>query len=154
MNNMNESQIIGLIRSRYKKRLAEVAIKFSLDETDLYDPRGNLLLTKDLKVKHKTSGYEYTVDHVEGEGEDAVVFLRHPEEPRINPPDATTTLREAEATVNLKGIDFENISGDSSMKGLDIPEKSDLSHEELEKKAPASLLSVPKKEFEADYEVE
>ena len=85
---IKEKEIISLIRDVYKNRLAEAVIKGTLEEADLYDDRGNMVISKDLKVKHKTSGYEYTVDHVEGEGEDAIIFLRHPEEPRINPADS------------------------------------------------------------------
>jgi len=154
MKKYTEKQLIAVIRQRYKRRLAEVAIKSSLEETDVYDSKGNMLLAKDLKVKHKSSGYEYTVDHVEGEGEDAVVFLRHPEAPRILPPDATTSLQEAETTVNLKGINFDNIAGGTPIDDVKVPDQVDLNKNDIEKKAPASLLSVPKKEFEAEYEVE
>jgi hypothetical protein len=154
MEKLSESQIINIIQKRYKKRLAEVAIKASLEETDIYDDKGNMLLAKDLKVRHKNSGYEYTVDHVEGEGDSAVVYLRHPDEPRILPPDATTALQEAETTVSLNGVNFDNIAHGAPLDDIKMPEKIDLDQEELEKKSPASLLSVPKKEFEDEYEVQ
>ncbi len=150
---LTERQLIRIIRSEYRKRLAEVAIHGTLEEVDMYDDRGNMLLTQDLKVRHKTSGYEYTVDHVEGEGDDAVVYLRHPEAPRFVPPDSNQALVEAETTINLKGLDFNNMTGG---RGLDVkaPETIDLDKSDLDSKEPASLLAVNKKEFEKEYEVQ
>ena len=40
-----------------------------MNETDVKDKRGNVVISPGLKVRHKGSQYEYTVDHVEGEGE-------------------------------------------------------------------------------------
>ena len=91
---MNQKTIIRKIRESYKKKLAEAVIKGALEEVDMYDDRGNMVLTKDLKVKHKASGYEYTVDHIEGDDEDAIVYLRHPEAPRVDMPDVETALTE------------------------------------------------------------
>mgnify|MGYP001166427238 FL=1 len=150
--NKSEQKIIDLIRTAYKKRLAEAVIEGALEEVDLYDDRGNLLLTKDLKVKHKGSGYEYTVDRVEGEGDDAVVFLRHPEEPRIVPLDSEQSLHE-KTKISLDGIDMKTISAGEDLQ-MPVPEKVDLEKDDLEAKAPASTISIDRKEFEKEYEVE
>ena len=150
---LSERRMIQIIRSEYKKRLAEVAMAAALEETDMYDDRGNMLLTQDLKVRHKGSGYEYTVDHVEGEGKDATVYLRHPEEPRFVPPDSNQALVEAETTINLKGLDFNNMTGGSPLD-VKTPEKIDLDKSDLDSKEPPSLLAVSKAEFEKDYEVQ
>ena len=149
---LSEAKIIQNLRKQYKKRLAEAVIKSSLEEVDMYDNRGNMLLAKDLKVRHKASGYEYTIDHVEGEGDDAMVYLRHPEEPRVIPPDANMPLQE-ETTVNLKGLNFDNIAGGEQLD-IKVPEKIDLDQKSLKAKEKASLLAVKKKEFEKEYEVE
>ena len=76
-----------MIKHAYRKRLAEAYIKNSLDEVDVYDKRDNLVVAKDLKVRHKDSGLEYTVAKVETDGEDAKIFLRAPEDGRIDPSD-------------------------------------------------------------------
>jgi hypothetical protein len=149
---IKEKEIISLIRDVYKNRLAEAVIKGTLEEADLYDDRGNMVISKDLKVKHKTSGYEYTVDHVEGEGEDAIIFLRHPEEPRINPADSELALYE-KTKISLKGLDMNNIAGGQELD-VDMPDTIDLEKDDLESKEPATMLSVPAKEFEKEYEVE
>ena len=149
---MSETKIITRIREKYKKRLAEAAISGALEEIDIYDKRGNMVLTPDLKVRHKASGYEYTIDHIEGEGDDAVVYLRHPDQPRFMQSDSDQPLLE-KTKVNFKNLDVANISGGEPAP--EMPEEISLAKpDDLAKKAPASLVSVPKKEFEKDYEVE
>ena len=149
---LSERRIIQKLRTQYKKRLAEAVIRTALEEVDMYDSRGNMLLAKDLKVRHKSSGYEYTVDHVEGEGDEATVYLRHPEAPRVIPPDANLPLQE-KTSVNLKGLNFDNITGGQELD-VKVPEKIDLDQQSLRAKEKASLLAVKRKEFEKEYEVE
>ena len=151
-NVLSERRIIRRLRDQYKKRLAEAVIKSALEEVDMYDSRGNMLLAKDLKVRHKSSGYEYTVDHVEGEGDEAIVYLRHPEDPRVIPPDSNLPLQE-KTSVNLKGLNFDNITGGQDLD-VKVPEKIDLDQKALQAKEKASLLAVKRKEFEKEYEVE
>ena len=152
MNKKSERKIIKEMLAVYRKRLAEVAIKGALEEVDVFDNRGNMLIAKDLKVRHKKSGYEYTVDHTEGEGDDTIVYLRHPEEPRFLPSDSEKPLQEKTA-VSLTGIDFSNIAGGQPLD-VAVPDKVDLDKDSLESKEAPSLLAVKKKEFEKDYEVE
>ncbi|HBQ59016.1 MAG TPA: hypothetical protein DD671_05170 [Balneolaceae bacterium] len=148
---MNERKVIARIRNAYKKRLTEAVIAGALEEVDMFDKRGNMVLTPDLKVRRKASGYEYTIDHIEGEGEDAVVYLRHPEEPRFSTADAETPLVE-KTKLQMKGLTVANMSGGGMS---DMPEELSLEKpSDVEKKAPASLLSITKKEFENEYEVE
>ena len=104
----NERKMIQLIKEVYDERLLDLYRESVRDlfEAEMFDELGNQLLSPGLKVRHKGSGYEYTVDHVEGEGENAVVFLRHPEVPRFKPPQQETQLREAdEADFDLDGVD-------------------------------------------------
>jgi hypothetical protein len=154
---VNQKTIIRKIRESYKKKLAEAVIKGALEEVDMYDDRGNMVLTKDLKVKHKASGYEYTVDHIEGDDEDAIVYLRHPEAPRVDMPDVETALTE-KTKINIKNLDADSISGGGTElavpETISLEKPTDLPDVETEEKPAASLVSVSKKEFEADYEVE
>ena len=73
--------LIAVLREEYSHRLNPIL------ESSMTDTEGNVVIHKDLKVKHKASGYEYTVDKVVGDrdGEYKVV-LRQPEEPRFDPP--------------------------------------------------------------------
>ena len=73
--------LIAVLREQYTERLNKVM------ESSMTDADGNVVIHKDLKVKHKDSGYEYTVDDVVGDKESGYrVVLREPEEPRFEPP--------------------------------------------------------------------
>jgi Fe-Mn family superoxide dismutase len=65
----------------YKKRLMN-----SLNETDVFDKSGKLLLSKGLKVKDKRSGYEYTVKKIINRDGEIQISLNPPDVPRIKPP--------------------------------------------------------------------
>lgn len=80
MSKLTEQEVIGIMREAYHERLMEV-----MGESDVYDKQGNMILTKDLKVRHKDSQYEYTVDDVHGseESDDLMIKLNLPEEPRV-----------------------------------------------------------------------
>ena len=83
MGILEEKKIIKMMRAEYTARLHEV-----MDESDVYDSRGNMILGKDLKVHHKASGLEYTVSDVEADPEtgELNISLRLPDEPRVEPP--------------------------------------------------------------------
>ena len=132
METLNESKLISIIREEYTNRLVTVGKAINMLETDVFNERGDLLLSKGLKVRHKDSGYEYTVDHVEGEGESAVVFLRHPEVPRFQPPASVDPLVEQEE---------EGLEDQPPV----LAKKSD---------EMVGLLRVSLEDFEKDYEVE
>ena len=89
MSILTEGEIIRMMRDEYKKKLTEI-----LDESDMMDDRGNMVFGKDLKVRHKDTQYEYTVDNVEEDPEsgDLAVTLNLPEEPRIEPPASNDPL--------------------------------------------------------------
>ena len=81
--------LVEKMRRLYTKQLLNV-----LSEVDVLDKEGNVLISKDLKVFHKDSGYEYTVDDVVRGPDGIKVVLRKPEEPRVEPEAATTVLDE------------------------------------------------------------
>tara|TARA_B100000700_G_scaffold313191_1_gene397861 strand:- start:318 stop:782 length:465 start_codon:yes stop_codon:yes gene_type:complete len=150
---LSERRIINAIRKVYRQRLAEVAIAAGLEEADMYDKRGNMILSKGLKVRHKTSGYEYTVDHVEGEGDGAVVYLRHPDQPRFEAGQSTKTISEAGLSIDLSGVDLQNVAGAKKMPQVNLKKKPAAVTDDL-RLPKSSLLAVNKAEFEKEYEVE
>jgi len=156
---MNKTQILKYQR-RFKKRLAEAVVAGALEEVDIYDKRDNLVLTPDLKVKHKSSGYEYTIDHVDGEDDDAIVYLRHPEAPRVPAADGDMNLIE-KTTINVKDLRPAAMTAADEPAQAMMPDQLTLPDDEKSKeeepspeKADPSLVSVPKAEFEKNYEVE
>ena len=79
---MKESTVIGVLRETYESWLRK-----SLSEVDLVDSEGEVIVSPDLKVRDKRSGYEYTVDSVrEDETGKKLVILRAPDAPRFEPP--------------------------------------------------------------------
>ena len=114
-----------------------------LKELDLQDKQGNIVISPDLKVRHKKSQYEYTVDSVmqDDEGE-TVVLLRMPDQPRIKKddqpvvPDLMKGLADADV---LYEID---------------PDISVYEPNEESASSPDDLLAVSKDEFEKEYEVD
>jgi hypothetical protein len=124
MSILTEGEIIRMMRDEYRKRLTEV-----LDESDVFDDRGNMIIGKDLKVRHKDTQYEYTVDDVEENPEtgDTDITLNLPEKPRIDPP----------ADPLAQGTDRYKIKG---------PKGSSKTGEE-------EVFMVDQEEFEKEYEV-
>tara|TARA_B100000700_G_scaffold325772_1_gene435446 strand:+ start:2038 stop:2397 length:360 start_codon:yes stop_codon:yes gene_type:complete len=81
--------LLEKMRKVYTRRLLE-----ALSEVDVVDKEGNVLISRDLKVFHKDSGYEYTVDDVLRGPDGIKVVLRKPDKPRLEPEPATTILDE------------------------------------------------------------
>ena len=122
--NQNEQKLIQLIKEEYTNRILDLFKENVKDifEAEMFDKEGNQLLSPGLKVRHKKSGYEYTVDHVEGKGEDAIVFLRHPESPRFKPPQAETQLTEGDedqSRIKVDQVDLKKVMGDDSSDATD-----------------------------------
>ena len=114
----------------------------NLSETDVQDADGRVVISPGLKVRHKDSQYEYTVDSVvtDNSGEHVVV-LRLPEQPRVDPGDIEEPLlsdlknKEVIYEVDPDVVIYEPDDSDEEM----VPDKD--------------FLAVPEKEFEKDYEV-
>ena len=113
-----------------------------INEMDLEDKHGNIIISPDLKVRHKKSQYEYTVDSVtKDDAGDLVVLLRMPEEPRIDQEDQVSSpdlMKDLSSGSVLYEVD-PNIE-------IYEPAEEDPASEE-------DLLAVPKSEFEKEYEV-
>lgn len=153
----NEQKMVQLIKEEYNKRILQLFRENVKDifEADMFDVEGNQLLSPGLKVRHKKSGYEYTVDHVEGDGENATVFLRHPETPRFKPPQADMPLTEGEEESHVK-VDQVDLSKVMGEEGLDANPQSGSTQDPMDimkKQSPGSLLKISRKEFEKEYEV-
>lgn len=154
MMKTKEKKLIKLIKEEYSARILNLYRETVRDilESDMIDKEGHVLLSPGLKVTHKKSGYEYTVDHVEGNGENAVVFLRHPETPRFKPPESDAPLSEGEEGIDLSSVDLQKIGGFEN----EVMTQSSSTQDPLEimKQQPkGSLLKITKAEFEKEYEV-
>lgn len=153
----NEKKLVKLIKEEYQKKLLSLFRENVKDifEADMFDKEGNQLLSQGLKVKHKGSGYEYTVDHVEGKGDDAVVYLRHPEMPRFKTPESQVPLTEGDdeaPRVKVDQVDLTKVMGsDSSELSASSSFQDPMSS--MKQMSKGSLLKITRKEFEKEYEV-
>jgi hypothetical protein len=116
---MKKSEIIKLLRETYEKRLSQ-----SLDEADLVDNKNNVIVSRDLKVRDKRSGYEYTVDSVRTDNNGKnVIVLRPPDAPRFKPPAKAPKVissSEPELDVYVPGMKMKH---SSKMKPMVVSQK-------------------------------
>lgn len=136
MKKMTERALVEAMRTAYRRRLLEV-----LGETDVRDARGNVVIQPGLKVRHKKTQLEYTVDSVSEEpGGELAIHLRNPEEPRFEPSHGQQFVGE-EAPLLSARPDPELAT---DLEPLEEPGLE--TEEEVE-------FVIDEKEFEKDYEV-
>ena len=119
-----------------------------LGESEVKDDAGNIIISPGLKVRHKSSQYEYTVDNViQDPGGEIQVILRMPEEPRFEPPPA-----EKEVMQDNRGQ--SDVLYEVDPEGLYVIDPEDGEFDPSQEAAgPEELLAVPQPEFEKEYEV-
>ena len=93
-------RIVESMRRVLLRRIVE-----NLDEADVYDDRGNVVITKDLKVRHIASQFEYTVAEVIP-GERLQIVLCAPEAARFTPSGYTDEI-EGEGDFVVTQDEFE-----------------------------------------------
>lgn len=75
---VTERKIFAIMKEEYQKYLSTILESISITDED-----GKILVDKDLKVIHKPSGFEYTVDDIlKKDGVGIKVILRSPDSPR------------------------------------------------------------------------
>lgn len=137
MNKLHEVRVMEIMNEEYRARLLE-----ALAEADVVDKEGNIIISKDLKVRHKKSGYEYTVDRVEGQGDNIHIYLRDPSDPRIDPPGEEAILGGLPDAAEM--LDEDDL----------VSPVAPVAEEELENLEDDDIFVVDKTEFEMEYVVE
>lgn len=146
MRKLNERQVVDRMHTAYLRRLHEV-----LGETDVRDSRGNVVIQPGLKVRHKKTQFEYTVDSVgEDEAGDLVIRLLNPEEPRFKPSYGQKFVGEEAPLLSAR-------PGPTAPVGLAPVEDPPVDLEKapgpgIEGKEEVEFV-IDEKEFEKDYEV-
>ena len=134
MNKYDFSAIKNAMANAYRQRLLE-----ALEETDVFDTRGNLVIGKDLKVRHKKSQFEYTVDdvYVDPKTGDVSITLRLPDQPRVDP------VPEEEVIVDAVDHSYVTVEpyGQEEIQDVEYDTGEDV------------VFVIDKKEFEKEYEV-
>ena len=145
MSGVDSRYILEVLKFEYNRRLTE-----TLREAEIFDAQGNIIIKPDLKVRHKKSGYEYTVDRVEGDTPGNVrVVLREPDEPRFDPPPegeellgspSDGVLAEDDVTIQGNGVEVV-VPG---VAPVTVPEEETVDDE---------YFIVNEEDFEEEYEV-
>ena len=138
MTRADSKFLLEVLRFEYSQRLS-----FMLHEAEVFDAHGNIVIKPDLKVRHKASGYEYTVDRVEGDSPGNIqIVLRDPEEPRFEaPPPSEEVLDEVPAVLAEDDLPVMSVGN------VDIISKLDDEDPEEE------FFIVDEKDFKDEYEV-
>lgn len=153
MKKLNSKDIVRLMREEYEGRL-----KSMLNEMEIFDSQGTLILGKDLKVIHEPSGFVYTVRGVSGEPGNARIVLRAPEEPRFEVEQADQVDLEKEPIISVPPLradvteDVDPEVDDEEENKKDYGKKAHPS----EKSAPIQdvgevMFVIDQKEFEKHY---
>ena len=140
-NKLTEKMLIEIMRDEYKTRLVE-----AMNETDMFDARGNMIIRKGLKVRHKDTQYEYTVDDVlKDKTGDVVVKLKSPETPRFKtddvPGDEEVISGGKEDKDVLQEVDPPPVSAVQGLPAVDAEEENE------------DIFVIDQEEFEKEYEV-
>lgn len=163
MKKIDDKGIIALMHEEYVSHLRGI-----LSEVDVFDSRGKLIIGPDLKVIHKSSGYEYTVDNVRGKKGNVQITLRTPESPRPTTQDITKIVpkevrQELEAkksvddAVELAAIQSHDVSTESDDDSKSTDDKVDRGVKAYPKKHEKpddgeKIFVVDQSEFEKEYE--
>jgi hypothetical protein len=125
-------------------------------ETKITDPNGKILVSQGLKVRHKKSGYEYTVDSVVKQDGKIYILMNKPDEPRsIEMPGKPMT--KIEPTKTLKRVIDRNNVKNNVIYEYDIEEDSYFyvpdDFEQADPVYKPDKLAVSIEEFESKYGV-
>lgn len=118
-----------------------------LKETDIQDASGRIVISPGLKVRHKDSQFEYTVDSVvTDEDQKHVVVLNLPEEPRFDTNPGTSGDDTLLSDLSNKDVIYE-VDPNVVLYEPEIDAEDQAPEEGLD------YLAVPEEEFEKEYEV-
>ena len=118
-----------------------------LKETDIQDSEGRVVISPGLKVRHKDSQFEYTVDSVVSDEDNKhVVILNLPEEPRFDAKPGTSGDDTLLSDLTKKDVIYEV---DPSI----VLYEPEASAEDQDPEPGIDYLAVPEEEFEKEYEV-
>lgn len=143
MTKVNTRFVLEMFRREYNTRINEV-----MGEADAFDEDGNMILSPDLKVRHKKSGLEYTIDSLEGEDGELQITLRSPETPRFEPAPETRDILGEPKDEEILG------EQDDQVPATGVAGTEPVVNEPIEDEAEEVLFVIDQSEFEDDYEVD
>ena len=149
---LTEQIVLDVMREEYQKRLLE-----ALSETDVFDDEGNVLISQGLKVRHKDTQFEYTVDDVieDPETGKTMIKLKLPEEPRFTPPpDEEGLIADVPPQDSVLGEQDPAGPRPPAYTQIATPVDDPAALQPTpEPEEEAELFVIDQKEFEKEYEV-
>lgn len=133
-----ENELIREMRNIYRQRLVEAA--HGINEVEVHDKQGKIIISPGLKVRHKKSKFEYTVQGINAAAK--TVSLLSPETPRV-----TST---PSGSPEMKMLPDEELMTLMNSK-IEIP--ADLLHASEDGEQSDEILDVSFAEFTKNYEV-
>lgn len=115
----------------------------TIKETDVIDKRNNVVISPGLKVRHKKSKFEYTVDSVvKDKSGKIIILLRKPEAPRFG-----SLSPKSPQTLTDRNVDKEVIYEAEPIEDFST------SYYSPEEESEDDLIAVPAKQFEKEYDL-
>jgi|LauGreDrversion4_2_1035121.scaffolds.fasta_scaffold677301_2 hypothetical protein len=133
-----ENELIREMRNIYRQRLVEAA--HGINEVEVHDKQGKIIISPGLKVRHKKSKFEYTVQGINAAAK--TVSLLSPETPRVT--------SKPSGSPEMKMLPDEELMTLMNSK-IEIP--ADLLHASEDGEQSDEILDVSFAEFTKNYEV-
>jgi hypothetical protein len=133
-----ENELIREMRNIYRQRLVEAA--HGINEVEVHDKQGKIIISPGLKVRHKKSKFEYTVQGIDAAAK--TVSLLSPETPRVT--------SKPSGSPEMKMLPDEELMTLMNSK-IEIP--ADLLHASEDGEQSDEILDVSFAEFTKNYEV-
>ena len=133
-----ENELIREMRNIYRQRLIEAA--HGINEVEVHDKQGKIIISPGLKVRHKKSKFEYTVQGIDAAAK--TVSLLSPETPRVT--------SKPSGSPEMKMLPDEELMTLMNSK-IEIP--ADLLHASEDGEQSDEILDVSFAEFTKNYEV-
>jgi len=150
---LTESIVIEMMREEYQKRLQE-----ALSEVDVFDDKGNILISQGLKVRHKDTQFEYTIDDVieDPATGKTMIKLKLPDQPRFEPPPEEEGL-----IADVPPQDDTGVLGEQDPAVMPAPVSrretpplpDDRQDVRTDEPSEEEIFMIDQEEFEKEYEV-
>jgi hypothetical protein len=135
---LTDSELIREMRDIYRQRLSEALQE--INEVEVHDKQGKIIISPGLKVRHKKSKFEYTVQGINAAAK--TVSLLSPETPRVT--------SKPSGSPEMKMLPDEELMTLMNSK-IEIP--ADLLRASEDGEQSDEILDVSFAEFTKNYEV-
>ena len=150
---LTEDIVIEMMREEYQKRLQE-----ALSEVDVFDDKGNVLISQGLKVRHKDTQFEYTIDDVieDPATGKTMIKLKLPDQPRFeSPPEEEGLIADVppQDDAGVLGEQDPPVTQAPASRRVSPPLPDDRQDVQPDEQSSEEIFMIDQEEFEKEYEV-